>query len=57
MKMTDDLVWGRMKADRAIGIMTVIVLMALSFTVVGCAGPKKQEAPRAAGGKQAAQPV
>ena len=45
-----------MKTIRAIGIM-VIVLMAFSFAVVGCAGPQEKEAPGASGGKLAAQPA
>jgi hypothetical protein len=36
--------------------MAVIVLLAFSFAVVGCAGPQEQEAPEAAGGEGAAQP-
>jgi len=46
-----------MKAGRFIRVMAVIVLLAFSFAVVGCAGPQKKEAPGASGGKQAAQPT
>jgi hypothetical protein len=46
-----------MKAGRIIRVMVVIVLLAFSFAVVGCAGPQKKEAPEAAGGKHAAQPT
>jgi Excalibur calcium-binding domain len=45
-----------MKAGRIIRVMVVIVLLAFSFAVVGCAGPQEQEAPEAAGGEGAAQP-
>jgi hypothetical protein len=44
-----------MKAGRIIRVMAVIVLLAFSFAVVGCAGPQEQEAPEAAGGEGAAQ--
>src|SRR5918993_1066534 len=47
----------RVKAGRAIGIMSVIVLLAaFSFAVAGCAGPQA-EGPRATGGESAEAPT
>lgn len=46
-----------MKAGRATGIMVVVVIVAFSFAVVGCASPQEQESPGAAGGKNVAEPA
>jgi hypothetical protein len=46
-----------MKAGRATGIMAVVVIVAFSFAVVGCASPQEQESPGAAGGENVAEPA
>src|SRR3712207_7729351 len=56
-EVADDLDGGRMKAGRATRIMVVVVIVAFSFAVVGCASPQEQESPGAAGGENVAEPA
>src|SRR3712207_7796383 len=56
-EVADDLDGGRMKAGRATGIMAVVVIVAFSLSVVGCASPQEQESPGAAGGENVAEPA
>ena len=46
-----------MKVGWAFGIMALVVVMAFALVLVGCAGPKAQAPPRAAGGGGPAEPA
>ena len=46
-----------MKASRATGIMAVVLVVAFSFAVLGCASLQEQEPAGATGGEDAAQPA